>query len=43
METILEVQKNLIGLSNSTHSGNPLHNASKADRIKTLLEIPLDE
>lgn len=39
METILEVQKNLIGLSNSTHSGDPLHNSSRSDKIKNLLGI----
>jgi len=42
-ESILEAQKNLIGLSNSTHSGEPLHNASRSDKIKELLDIQLGE
>lgn len=43
MESILEAQKNLIGLSNSTHSGDPLHNASRSDKIKELLDIKFGE
>ena len=43
MEQILEAQKNLIGLSNSTHSGDPLHNASRSDKIKEALGIKFGE
>lgn len=43
MHSILEVQKNLIGLSNSTHSGEPLHNASRSDKIKELLGLKIGE
>ena len=39
MEVILKVQKHLVGLSNSTHNGDPLANASRSDNIKILLGI----
>lgn len=43
LETINEVRKQLIGLSNSTHDGDPLTNGARVDKIRTLLRIPDDE
>ena len=43
MKQIVEAQKNLIGLSNSTHSGDPLHNASCSVKIKEALGIKFGE
>ena len=43
MKIIFEVQKNLIGLSNSTHSGKAGHNAARSDKIKSLFKIQIYE
>ena len=42
LETILKVQKNLIGLSNSLNNGDSNKNYDKAEEIKSLLKIKFD-
>ncbi len=39
IETIKEVQGNLIGLSNSIHRGEPNHNYEMSEKIKDLLNL----
>ncbi len=42
VDAVNDVRKQRIGLSNSTHDGDPLANGRRVDRINKLLKIPND-
>ncbi|MHA1279697.1 MAG: hypothetical protein ACTSQ8_21040 [Candidatus Helarchaeota archaeon] len=43
MDEVNDARKHLIGLSNSTHDGEPLKNGARVNKIRQMLKIPDDE